>query len=76
VIRIDPETGKLLLTIKMPAYNITSVAFGGTDLDELYVTSASFAVSEDKKSQYPESGYTFKITGLNVKGLPMDKFQL
>ena len=59
----------------MPAYNITSVAFGGENLDELYVTSALFSVSEDMKMKYPDSGCTFKITGLNIKGLPMTSFK-
>ena len=42
VIRIDPSSGKLLQRISFEglADNITSVAFGGHDLKDLYVTSA------------------------------------
>lgn len=45
---------------------MTSVIFGGENLDELYVTTARFtlfgAVGED-------DGYLYKVTGLNAKGL-------
>ena len=41
VTRWDPATGALLLRVPIPnAVNVTSVAFGGAGLDELYVTTA------------------------------------
>ena len=36
-----PMTGKLLATIEVPALCTTSCAFGGADLDMLYITSAA-----------------------------------
>lgn len=47
-------------------FQITSVAIGGTNLDELYVTSATF------KSDQDIGGSLFRVTGLNVKGVPAD----
>lgn len=39
VVRLRPD-GQLDLTVEMPATNVTSCAFGGPDLDILYVTTA------------------------------------
>lgn len=46
---------------------MTSVAFGGPDMDILFVTTA--ATSRDGE-QPPLAGHLFKVTGLGVKGLP------
>lgn len=46
---------------------VTSAAFGGPNLDVLYVTTA--ATARDG-AQSPQSGHLFKVTGLGVKGLP------
>jgi sugar lactone lactonase YvrE len=70
VIQADPANGKLLNRIPIPALKVTSVAFGGPHLDELYVTSANIHLTEEQKKKYPESGATFRVTGLGVKGYP------
>lgn len=61
------STGKILLEIEIPAKQVTSVAFGGPDMDILFVTTA--ATSRDGE-QPPLAGHLFKVTGLGVKGLP------
>lgn len=50
-----------------PAKQVTSMAFGGPNLDILYVTTA--ATNRDGE-QPPLSGHLFKVTGLNAKGFP------
>jgi len=69
VICVDPRTGKLLSQIDFPTSNITSVAFGGKDLDTLYVTSAKNFLSEEQQKNQPHAGSVFKVTNLGVKGL-------
>lgn len=67
VIKIDPRTPETILdTIYFPAKQITSVAFGGSNLDELYVTSANI-VSEDYE-RGTEGGILYRVTGIGVKG--------
>ncbi|XP_019870746.2 uncharacterized protein LOC109599228 [Aethina tumida] len=69
VIQIDPRKPETLLeTIAMPVKQVTSVTFGGANLDELYVTSGSWSIDDEDLSA-PEHGATFRITGLGVKGL-------
>ena len=46
----NPHTGQMLKKIDVPAYNVTSIAFGGKNLDELYITIASFLPPEKEKN--------------------------
>ncbi|XP_010578760.1 PREDICTED: regucalcin isoform X2 [Haliaeetus leucocephalus] len=70
VIRLDPETGKRLQTVKLPVDKTTSCCFGGKDYSEMYVTSASDGMDKEWLSRQPQAGGIFKITGLGVKGVP------
>jgi sugar lactone lactonase YvrE len=70
VIQVDPESGKLLGHIRIPAQNVTSVAFGGPQLDEMYVTTASIDCNEEQVEKYPGSGTVYHVTGVGVKGYP------
>uniref|UniRef100_A0ABI7W864 Regucalcin n=1 Tax=Felis catus TaxID=9685 RepID=A0ABI7W864_FELCA len=70
VIRLDPETGKRLQTVKLPVDKTTSCCFGGKDYSEMYVTCARDGMDAEKLLQQPQAGGIFKITGLGVKGIP------
>ncbi|XP_069965434.1 regucalcin isoform X2 [Bactrocera oleae] len=70
IFKVKPSTAEVLLEIQMPCKQITSVAFGGPNLDILYVTTSKL------NDQPPPAGNTYKVTGLGVKGLPMTKVQL
>uniref|UniRef100_A0A8D0KP24 Regucalcin n=1 Tax=Salvator merianae TaxID=96440 RepID=A0A8D0KP24_SALMN len=70
VIRIDPEAGKCIQTVKLPVSATTSCSFGGKDYSELYVTSACQGMDDAALSQEPKAGNIFRITGLGVKGIP------
>lgn len=58
VLHINPTTGALIDTIKMPVPNVTSCCWGGENLDELYVTTAANGADLDL---YPMSGSLFKV---------------
>lgn len=73
VTRWNPKTGEMLAKYDLPALNITSVAFGGKDLDELYVTSAQYYMPEGKDPEYPDAGKLFKIKP-GVKGVKCNYF--
>jgi gluconolactonase len=73
IFKVNPKSNKIELEIKMPSEQITSCAFGGPNLDILYVTSAS---QERATKQPPPAGRLFKITGLGAKGLPMASVKL
>lgn len=70
VFNIDPRSGKLIRKIDIPSPQTTSVAFGGVNNDELYVVSANI-LPEEQAKLYPDAGFTFRVTGLGVRGAPM-----
>jgi sugar lactone lactonase YvrE len=49
---------RLLETISLPVRNVTSCAFGGAQLNQLFITTA-----KDEKSAVvePEAGYIFRL---------------
>ena len=69
VTRWNPNTGELLQKIDVPALNVTALAFGGENLDELYITTASLWMPDGEGDKYPEAGKTFVIKP-GVKGIP------
>lgn len=64
----NPESGKLLRSIDVPAKNVTSCAFGGNDLKTLYITTARIATSNEELEKYPYAGGLFKVKP-GVKGV-------
>ncbi|KAM5127297.1 regucalcin-like isoform 1-T6 [Callospermophilus lateralis] len=74
VIRMDPETGTRLCTLKMPVSRVTSCCFGGADYSDLYVTSAADSLSPEQLLREPQAGHIFKVTGLGVRGLASRPF--
>ncbi len=72
VTRYSPK-GHLLQTVVMPVPNVTSCAFGGADLDTLFITTARYGMSDEDVAKNPLAGRLFScIPG--VKGLPTPMF--
>lgn len=80
LVRYAPD-GTVERRIGMPVRNITSVMFGGENLDEIYVTSMARvkhpAVHElFRKEARPQhlAGSLFRVTGLGIRGVPEPRF--
>lgn len=71
--RWDPVTGKMIAKIEVPAPNVTSCAFGGKNLDTLYITTASTGMSEEDLKKYPQSGKVF-VAYPGVRGVKSNFF--
>ncbi len=69
----NPNTAQLLETIPVPALHTSCCAFGGSSMNELYITSARAGMSEADLSKYPLSGGLFKVT-THVEGMPAFQF--
>jgi sugar lactone lactonase YvrE len=65
--RYSPQ-GEWLETVKVPVARPTSCAFGGRDLDRLYVTSASIGLDEQAREMQPNAGGLFMLIP-GVRGL-------
>jgi sugar lactone lactonase YvrE len=74
VTKWDPNTGKLLEQIPIPALNVSSCIFGGKGLNELYITSARKGLSEDSLKRYPLTGGLFRLE-TKIEGMPTFEFE-
>ncbi len=61
VMRWNPVSGELLMKVDVPVARVTSCAFGGENLDTLYITTASVGAKEEELKQYPSSGSLFMV---------------
>lgn len=61
VLRVDPADGRIELEIELPVTNVTSVAFGGRELDELYITTARAGLSPESLAREPLAGSLFRV---------------
>lgn len=73
VLRIDPREGRIELEIEIPATNVTSVAFGGEQLHELYITTARAGLSPEERAKEPLAGSLFRVQ-LPYRGVPAKRF--
>lgn len=72
IIRYAPD-GSIDRIINMPVRNVTSVMFGGPQLDILFVTSMAKPLRGVPTTQ-SDAGAVFAIHGLGVQGLPETRF--
>ena len=56
---LDPGSGTVLHTIEVPALQVTSCAFGGPDLEDLFITTARTGLDPDALGRQPQAGGLF-----------------
>jgi sugar lactone lactonase YvrE len=66
----DPASGGSLLRVSLPASRPTSCVFGGSNLEVLFVTSASVGLHEVSSAD----GSVFAVTELGASGPPANVF--
>lgn len=66
--RYDPD-GRIERVISMPTPQVTSVAFGGDNLDQMFVTTARLGLTAAQLQESPLSGGLFMVDA-GVAGLP------
>ncbi len=62
------EKAQLLTTISFPASHLTCPAWGGENLDNLFVTSATLDLSQEDADSQPQAGQTFLSRTDGIKG--------
>jgi len=72
VIRYDPE-GRPMQEVRLPVAHPTSCAFGGPDLNELYITSAWTPLTGAERTEQPLAGDVFHLP-LEVSGQTLNHF--
>ncbi len=71
VVRLSPD-GKIIQEITVPARCPTMVAFGGSDMQTLYITSVG-SRPDSELEEFPDSGSVFQIR-VDVPGLTEHRF--
>jgi len=72
LIRFAPD-GSIDTVVAIPASRVTCCAFGGDDLDTLYVTTSRLHLTEQELAEQPRAGGVFALKP-GVKGLPRPGF--
>jgi sugar lactone lactonase YvrE len=72
VVRFDPS-GSMDRTVNIPATNVTSCCFGGSDLKTLFVTTARSGLSRQAVDENPNEGALFAVD-CGVRGMPISAF--
>lgn len=57
----DPDTGKLVDKVDVPAPNVASCTFGGIGDSRLFITTALDGLSDMEREEYPLSGSVFVV---------------
>ncbi|NIP85361.1 MAG: SMP-30/gluconolactonase/LRE family protein [Planctomycetales bacterium] len=65
----DPQTGQTLAQIEVPAKQVTSCAFGGAELDQLFITTARIGQDKVALQDQPHAGGLF-LARPGVRGTP------
>eukprot|EP00035_Acanthoeca_spectabilis_P038923 m.57477 g.57477 ORF g.57477 m.57477 type:complete len:329 (+) comp9356_c1_seq2:162-1148(+) len=80
VVRYEPRSGKLLAKYEVPfASQVTSCAFGGPDLTQLFVTTAAAGIAEEKlNDEERNAGHLFVIdlSKEGITGVPAFGYKL
>lgn len=72
-VRRYAPSGELDGMLRLPVRNVTSCAFGGPALDELFITTAAIELSEAERAEQPDAGRVFRYRP-GVAGLPVTPF--
>jgi len=72
ITRYDPD-GRIERQIPVPVTNATSLGFGGADMNELYITTAWFFMTDEERQAQPRAGDVFRIK-TDVTGLVEPEF--
>jgi sugar lactone lactonase YvrE len=73
VVRINPQNNTVFCRIKLPTDLVTSCAFGGKNLDELYITTASAALTPQQRAAQPHAGDLF-VAAVGISGVELPCF--
>ena len=73
VSRWNPNTAQLLLKIDLPVTQVTACAFGGPNLDTLFITSAAQELDAAELARQPLAGGLFAIK-TPYQGVPSFRF--
>ncbi len=76
VARWDPSTGNKIDSIHLPVSLVTSICFGGENMDDMFITSARVGLTDEQLAEEPLAGSSFIISNTGFKGFRFPAFNL
>jgi sugar lactone lactonase YvrE len=76
VARWDPSTGNKIDSIHLPVSLVTSICFGGENMDDMFITSARVGLTDEQLAEEPLAGSSFIISKTGFKGFTLPAFNL
>lgn len=73
--RYNPLSGELVGKVEVNAPHVSSCAFGGANMTQLLITTASAGLTKEELKQFPESGTLF-LVDVGIKGSQMNPFKI
>jgi len=73
--RWNPSTGERLTDLSLPVSHVSSCTFGGSGLDDLYVTSARAGLNKDELDAQPQAGALFVLRKSGFTGTKAFEFR-
>jgi len=64
----------MIAKVEVPAQNVTACAFGGKNLETLYITTTSLFTDEASQKRFPNRGGIF-VVNTGAKGIPANYFK-
>jgi sugar lactone lactonase YvrE len=74
VARWNPNTGKKLLSIRLPAAHVSCCTFGGQNFGDLYITTARKGLTPAQLQEQPLAGSLFVVRDCGYNGRPTFEF--
>jgi sugar lactone lactonase YvrE len=72
-VRCYSPAGILISVVDLPVSRVTCPGFGGSELTDLYVTTAWEGATQEERAAEPSAGSIFRVTGVGP-GLPTARF--
>ena len=76
VARWDPSSGNKIDSIHLPVSLVTSICFGGENMDDMFITSARVGLTDEQLAEEPLAGSSFIISKTSFKGFTFPAFNL
>lgn len=73
--RYSPLSGELVGKVEVNAPHVSSCAFGGANMTQLLITTATAGLNDNQLKQFPESGALF-LVDVGIKGTQMHPFKI
>lgn len=73
VLCVDPLSGAVVFEVRVAAERVTSCAFGGKALDQLFITTARIGLTEAELARQPLAGSLF-CARVPTRGVPSTRF--